>query len=387
MHRYVVSSVEQITPSTALLSLKKHSDESRLFAFEPGQYAAISFTRNGKPSVARCFSIVTSPTEQGVLQFAMRTRGSYTSTVAQLSEGVEVYIRGPFGGFVFDSKRDERAVMIAGGIGITPFMSMLNYASALQLKNDIRLVYSVANVDDIPFYQRLLELQGSNPNSKVEFVVAEGDLSGLVKDEQSVTTGRISEAVLRPYTTHANEATYFICGPPPFMAAVVGQLQALGVHKSSIMTEAFSQGPSHQTGRLRSWPQNMYLLGGLGMAAGSLGIMVSDIIKNLPQTAYSQGNGAINLFSSSNKREQDLDDLISSLASNDDDSVSSAAKKAIDSAAAANAAAANSSSASSSASSSTASSSSSASSTPVVSTPVQAQPVCTTSQSGITTCN
>ncbi len=401
MHRYYVQSAQQITNSTLLLTLEKDPEESRIFSFQPGQYAAISYSRNHRPSVARCFSIVSSPTDQHILQFSMRTRGKYTSALAKLKQGDEVRVRGPFGGFIFDSDRDKNAVFIAGGIGITPFMSMMQFATQLRIASNITLLYGVANQDDIPFYDELTAMQKANPRLKVVYVVGGGEIDKLKKD--TTATGFVNEDVLNLHADAYHDATYFICGPPPFMNGVLKVLQAKQVPKQRLITEAFAQGSHRQTGKVLSWPQNMYVMGGVGMALGTLAIMVADIAKTIPQANFVKSNGAIDLATDANQRESDLDAQINQLGTYSASSSSSkalvkaqkAAKKSKSSSPSSSSTSTPSyyyvqtpSSSSSSAGSSSGSSSSSSSSGGSASTPAPAPtPVCTTSQSGVTTCN
>lgn len=398
MHRYYVKSAEHITRSTLLLTLEKDPDETRLLSFQPGQYAAISFKRNHRPSVARCFSIVSSPTEQTTLQFAMRTRGKYTSALSRLEQGDEVDVRGPFGGFIFDVERDRHAVFVAGGIGITPFMSMMQYATAIGLKSSITVLYGVASQDDIPFLDELKLLREKNPYLKIIYVVGNGPTDSL--HSYTYETGFVNEAIIDKYAGEYGNATYFACGPPPFMNGVLKTLKKHHVPKDRIITEAFSQGPNRQTGKVISWPQNMYILGGVGMALGTLAIAVSDVVKSLPHTSFVSGENALELVSDPNKREEDLDSLVNEMPVLSENRGTSVALtnvlKKVESAKK-NAAIAqrntnsnnysvspsNSLQQSSGITSSTGSHSSAAKITP---TPVP-QPVCTTSQSGVVTCN
>jgi ferredoxin-NADP reductase len=190
MSTYIVQESTKITPSTLLLTLRRDETE-RPLAFEPGQYAAISFEHKGKPSPARCFSIVSSPTDQHLLQFSMRVRGHYTTALSRLQEGEVVDVIGPYGGFVFDTSREKKAIFLAGGIGITPFMSMMRYLVALQSDNDITLLYSLASQDDVPFKDELLAIQNRHPNLKVLFVVGNGPTDSLPTTQ--VATGRIRQ--------------------------------------------------------------------------------------------------------------------------------------------------------------------------------------------------
>ncbi len=286
-------------------------ETERPLAFQPGQYAAISYERRGKPSVARCFSIVSSPTDQHLLQFSMRVRGRFTTALSNLQKGDLVDVTGPFGGFVFDTTNDKKAVFMAGGIGITPFVSMLRYLSVLQADNDVTLLYSCATQDDVPFGDELLQIQAANPNLKVIFVVGKGPIDQLPSGHAE--SGYIT-AVLLDKVTGKNyiDRRFFICGPPFFMKPMAGLLAKQGALKSSILTEAFTQSSPKQTSILRSWPANVYALGAVGLALGSFVVMASDLLRALPPTtALRPTKNAPYLVT--NAREQQLDQLVNSI--------------------------------------------------------------------------
>lgn len=314
MYKYKVDRVEWETDSTLLVTIARSEDEHKIFSFQPGQYAAISHRKGLRISPARCFSIVSSPTHQNMLQFSMRVRGRFTHGMARVKVGDEVDVRGPFGGFVFDVERDARPVLIAGGIGITPFMSMMEFATVTKASNRIDLVYGVNKSDDIPFYDEIKTYSNRNHKLHATYVVAEGPLDHLPASSRQ---GRIDEEVIDSVVGDGiDECTFFICGPPVFMTAVLKLLKQRGVSSDRIVTEAFSQGNHRQTGKVVSWPQDMYVLGGAGLALGSVGILVSDIFKTLPNTPL-KDNEAINQpLVSGTQRERDLSNAIKSLPSN-----------------------------------------------------------------------
>jgi ferredoxin-NADP reductase len=384
IHKYIVESAEQITGSTLLLTLK--NDNSDLFTFQPGQYAAISFSRKHRPTAARCFSIVSSPTQQGRLQFSMRTKGRFTSALRDINVGDEVKVRGPFGGFVFDAERDRDVVLVAGGIGITPFMSMVRFASTVNSRSNITLIYSCPSQDDIPFKQELINLQLQNPLLKVVFVIGKGPTNELLG--QTVKEGRINDQILNEVTQGRYDIkTFFICGPPGFMNTTMRILHENKVDKNNIMSEAFSQGPRTQTGQIRSWPYNVYALSAVGLSLGGLLIMASDLIKNLPpstslNTANVNENGTL-----TNSRQQDLDKLINQLSDSQNNANSSNAVYQAENAA--TQASTNTGATNVSSTPSTTTSGSSTTTTPAATTKVSAPapaPTCTTTPSGVTTC-
>lgn len=310
MQTYIVQESTKITPSTLLLTLERDESE-RPLAFQPGQYAAISYQKRGRASAARCFSIVSSPTDQNILQFSMRVRGRYTTALSNLQHGDLVDVSGPYGGFVLDTTHDKKAVFIAGGIGITPFMSMLRYLDALHADNDVTLLYSCANQDDIPFKDELLTIQSNHPNLKVIFVVGDGPTDHL--PAKHVATGRISADLLDTVTDkNYGGCRFFICGPPVFMKAMAGILGKQGAPKKNILTEAFTQSSPKQTSILRSWPANVYVLGAIGVVLGSFAVMVSDLLRNLPQTTTLRPTKTAP-YLITNARQQQLDQLVNSI--------------------------------------------------------------------------
>ncbi len=383
MHKYIVKSANQITDTTLLLNLEQKS--SRVpFIYQPGQYAAISFYNRGRPTPARCFSIVSSPTDQGKLQFSMRTKGHFTQAAAELKPGKTVKVRGPYGGFVLDIATSNDVVFLAGGIGITPFMSMVSYTASIKAPTKITLIYSCQTQDDIPFLQELRDLQQQNPNLRVIFVIGSGPTDKLT--DSLVVGGRISPEMMDTAlnSNYANRA-FYICGPPPYMNAMIKTLKLKGVNRNDIITEAFAQGSHPQTGKVQSWPYNIYVLSAASLVLGSLAITVSDIIKTLPPQTLLNSASLSPTLTSSSSRQNDLDALVNSLPPLASSAPSTAAVQASDQAAQNDAAA----SAAASAVPVSTATPTVAPAPVVVQAPVVSAPApktCTTTQSGVTTC-
>lgn len=314
MYAYTVLTNEKLTATTQLLTLQAKT-ASDTFQHEPGQYAAISFKRKYRPTPARCFSIVTAPEETSTLQFSMRASGRFTRAVAGLKPGDGVSVRGPFGGFVIEPTHQPQIVLLAGGIGITPFMSMIRHAAYAQTETRITLVYSCPNQLDMPFATELLKLEQANPNFQVVFTVSSGPVNRL--SQARVFTGRISPELLQSVTegTFA-EHTFFICGPAGFMKGMRALLKRRGVNKQQIVTEAFSQGPSRQTGELRDWPFNMYALATVGVVLSSFIIMLSDLFKTLPPILKANSAQAAAAAQVNSTRQANLDSLVNGLPPN-----------------------------------------------------------------------
>lgn len=364
MYKYFVIDVKKITATTLLLSLKK-DDISKHFSYQPGQYGAISFKNNGRQTPVRCFSIASSPTDQGVLQFSIRLKGRFTSALLNLKPGDEVNVRGPFGSFVFDASRDKNIVMIAGGIGVAPFIGMMKYAAATNLSNKMTLLYSCNNQNDVPFINEINQISNNFKNIRARLFISEGEVNKL--SFSGITKGRITaDSISQSIDGSLSDKTFFICGPPPFMSAMVKILQDKGVSSDRIMTEAFGQGSSRQTGKLISWPNNIYTLGAIGVVLASMVIMIKDVLDSLPVSSFSASSNLVDSTYPTNSRQAELDNLVNGLPINTNNAPATSAASV-------------------------------QTTTTTVSTPAPAQPitpaptatpapVCTTSRSGVKTC-
>ncbi len=239
MSKFQVSDIKHLTASTLLLSVKSVSGSN--ITFTPGQYAAISFKRFGRPTPMRCFSIASSPKDSNDVQFAIKVQGDFTTALTELKLGDIVRINGPYGDFVIDEVFDKKVLLIAGGIGITPFMSIIKHATTSKLKIPITLLYSCQNQDDVPFHKELINLEKENPNFKVTFFITGGEINKLTGNR--VFKGRITEETLSQITDNSYDSfTHFICGPIGFISAIQKILIKNNVSPDHLITEAFGQG-------------------------------------------------------------------------------------------------------------------------------------------------
>lgn len=409
MGNYKVIASQAITPSTQLLTLQYV--QGKRMVFRPGQYAAINGYKGHRAMPIRCFSFVTSPTDAELLQFAMRVKGHFTKAVASLPVGELVHVQGPYGGFVMNGHEEAKVVFLAGGIGITPFMSMIRFATITHVATDIRLVYSAQSQDDIPFLDELKWHRRQNLNFTPTFVVSKGPRNSL--EGYQSTEGRITSEVLESIVgvTYADTTiTFYICGPPPFMNGMLQLLLSKGISRSRINTEAFSQGKNRQTGLVRDWPFSMYGLSALATAAAMLAITTGDFIRTVPRLTTTKHSLSLSGNGTVNQRQSDIDALINSLPASSTGGQSSPAVQAAVAAATPPATVANPSTSvailpfnhtttpvakaptSGTTTATTTSPTSSLTLTPTPTptpaptpTPTPA-PVCTTSQSGVTTC-
>jgi ferredoxin-NADP reductase len=238
MKSFYVKDVQK-RPNYLLLTLRPRKQRDVL-NFAPGQYATIGFNSRFRPSPVRCFSMVSSPGQPNELQFAMRVQGNFTQQIADLKAGDKVSLQGPYGSFVIDPAYDKNIVLLAGGIGITPFMSMVRHATESQSTIPITLLYGCRSQADIPFYDELIALQQKNPHLRVVFFIGDGEITPQTNAQ--LVPGKISPTQLQRITGgRYNDFTYFICGPDGFRDGLEKQLTSWQVEPTRIVSESFAQ--------------------------------------------------------------------------------------------------------------------------------------------------
>lgn len=286
MKQYTVTQSQLVNTDTLLLTLRpKHAKDQLLFY--PGQYAAIGFKRFGRPSPMRCFSIVSSPNKPQELQFTARIQGNFTRSLSQLEPGDDVFIRGPFGNFVIDEQYDRNVILMAGGIGITPYMSMIRFATEAQLAIPITLLYSYHRQEEIPFFEELRYHEQHNPNFRAIFFVTQGATS-TVKGSK-VLQGRIDAARLHQLTGgHFGRFTYFLCGPKSFVESMRSMVTTSGADPSRIISEEFS--PTSPANAIAAAPQRTiprwtYALTGASLVLAAGFFMALDVDRALERAA------------------------------------------------------------------------------------------------------
>lgn len=222
----VVSS-RRLTSSAHAIQLKKPPG----FSFLPTQFTFLSLETEDGTEV-RPMSIATSPTRPN-LEYAVRESGSpFKRAFSSLRAGDEVGIAGPFGRFILDE--DRPAVLVAGGIGITPLKGMAEYATDKRLPIPVRLIYSNRTVEETVYRKELEELERRNARLEVIRTITGEPPAGWTG-----SVGRISPELLRAATADLDEPVYYACGTPSMVFDVQMLLSGLGVPQDDVMVEAF----------------------------------------------------------------------------------------------------------------------------------------------------
>ena len=207
-------------------------------SFRPGQFLKFNWAIDGK-TLPRCYSICSSPSQTGYIEITPKqTASGYVSGFLnqKASIGLTVEVSEPAGQFYFDETQHQRIVLIAGGSGITPFMSMLRYIDDRCLSTEVTLLYFVRTSKDIIFETELKSLQARLPRLHVATVLSQPDSRwvGL--------TGHLTQDLIEINVEDVTSSTFFICGPPGMMKAAREVLEAMKVSSARIKQENFGAG-------------------------------------------------------------------------------------------------------------------------------------------------
>jgi len=201
------------------------------FQFRPTQFTFLGLMTAEGPDW-RPMSLATSPTREH-LEYGVRTSLSpFKRAFEHLAPGDPVWVRGPFGEFVLDG--DHPAVLVAGGIGITPLKGMAEYAADAKLTIPVRLLYSNRTEREIAYRGELDELARMNPRFRVLYTLTRGPFDGW-----DGPTGRIDASLLSHGAEGLERPKYYVCGTPEFVREMTGLLVRSGVPEADLEYELF----------------------------------------------------------------------------------------------------------------------------------------------------
>lgn len=210
------------------------------WAFKAGQ--SLDMTLLDPPETdaegnTRAFSVASAPQED-FLMIATRMRDTaFKRTLKTLPLGSTVKIDGPFGNLTLHNNAVKGAVLLAGGIGITPFRSMVFREAREKLQHRIYLFFSNRRPEDAPFLEDLRALERENPNFKLIATMTQMEKS---KRAWSGETGLIDQKMLSKYLKDAASPVYYIAGPPGMVKGLREVLNKGRVDDDDIRTEEFS---------------------------------------------------------------------------------------------------------------------------------------------------
>jgi Na+-transporting NADH:ubiquinone oxidoreductase subunit F len=200
------------------------------FNFIAGQYVMFGI-QDGDDKLTHALTIASAPCQED-LEFIMRSTDSvFKKVVEGMESGDDVYISNAMGSLIQGDK-SEAVVFLAGGIGVTPFRSMLRQAECEKSKQQFILFYS--NQSE----KSTVELEEFK-NISLENYKAIFTFTGPVKDKQQFDVGRIDIAMLKKYIPTLLDHVYYIVGTSSFVDDMTDMLEDNGIPRSQIKIESF----------------------------------------------------------------------------------------------------------------------------------------------------
>ena len=217
---YKIKSVLDLNGQVTQIKLEA---KSRRIEFSPGQFIFAKFFSKAVSRESHPFSI-SSPPAQKNLEMDIKSLGDFTANVKNLKPGNLVKINGPFGKFSYKYIKNKNQIWLAGGVGITPFLSMARSSEISGYKID--LYYCTKNKEEAVLIDELVEIGSKNVNFRI---------IPWYSDEK----GFISAEIVSKQASGVSEKDIFLCGPMPFMMALRKQFLNLKVKDKNIHWENF----------------------------------------------------------------------------------------------------------------------------------------------------
>ena len=206
------------------------------FDFIPGQYLKL-YLQIENPDArgsSRYFTISSSPTDRKFLTITTKIlKSSFKKKLHSLKKGEMVSFYGPLGFFTFNVNSKKPKIFLGGGIGITPYHSILTSLDYKKNKAKILLIVFFSLYKDVIFYEELKKIEKENPNIQIVYTLTRDTKDGF-------EIGRISEEMIRKYSPEFLDSEFFVVGSPVVEEELFDLVKKMGVSEEKIFKEHFS---------------------------------------------------------------------------------------------------------------------------------------------------
>ena len=233
-HPFKLVNVKPVSTRDWQLTIEKPADSE--FDFEPGQFVWINTSASGGVK-DHPFSIASARAALPQVSFLIRNLGDYTSKLNELKVGQTVYVDGPYGSISLDdAKRSKAIVLIAGGAGIGPMLSLLRGLAERRDSRPVRLIYGNNRLDQMVLQEEIKMLEDQLPDFKQQLVCDQSE------GREGVYHGVVDQTIItRVLGSHPiGDWAVYLCGPEPMIDAVNKTLKKFGISGKNVHYERLS---------------------------------------------------------------------------------------------------------------------------------------------------
>jgi 3-phenylpropionate/trans-cinnamate dioxygenase ferredoxin reductase subunit len=228
---YVVDSVRPVSGNAVTVAVRAHGHAG--LPFHAGQFAWIKIGSSPFVFEEHPFTIASTAEHPDLKEFTIKALGDFSELLVGLRPGRRIYLDGPYGRFTVEGVRSSGFVFIAGGVGITPMMSILRTLADRGDEAHHELVVGARTPDDLMMRDEISEL-----SERLDLRVTE--VVESPPPDWGGESGRVgSELLDRVLPRRSRHHDYFLCGPPQMVVAVARQLRERGIAAKRIHTEQF----------------------------------------------------------------------------------------------------------------------------------------------------
>ncbi len=209
------------------------------FPFQPGQYLRLAFAATPpaqEEQDSRLLSIASAPADPSLMIVLRMGGGEFKQRLAAATPGRQFAVAGPYGRFVLDDSTQPVA-LFAGGIGVTPFYSMIKHAIQSHLDRTICLVYCNRHPEDAAFLSQLQRWAEMRPTFRLLALMSQPATS---RREWNGLSGRVDAAFARRHIEDLDQYVCYVAGSPRFVQGVTAALQQAGISREKVRLEEFS---------------------------------------------------------------------------------------------------------------------------------------------------
>ncbi len=228
---------EIIKESNTMYTLQLVPENGQIFSYNPGQFGFLKlFSEIGIEE--HPFSISSDPLNTDYISFTIKELGDFTSKIKSVKPGDKAMVDAPYGRYSYLNFPDEEnTVLISGGVGITPALSMLRYMRKKEKNRNVILMWGVKSPEELICLDEFKDMLNEMENFHFVPVISKSD--SWEGEKGRIDKERIKR-ILELYGFSINTSGFYVCGPPSMAKSVILALKDIGVSSDKIHFERFS---------------------------------------------------------------------------------------------------------------------------------------------------